>query len=1655
MSNHSYGISQDAINSSSLIGQSVSDTAFQTALLSGINQLDGISSEQFYTEIYRNISDLEAQAQIKGDQILLRQIRQVSRNMGSPEIQAEIRKSFDTFRESAKDIADSVDRTNTQKSVDLLKIVGKSAGTADTIITAVSATQKLATGDVSGAGADAATSAVSGILAAAAAGIVTAILGAFGASGSLVLAAGVIAGATAGFFVNLILPGVLDDLTEKLTDILVELDPLDLMPIEIQAGFDDAKDWEFRRRDPLALDLDGDGIETTGAESVVAFDHNGNDLKNGSGWVNADDAFLVHDKDSDGRIDSGAELFGVDTVKSDGSLAVDGFDALQDLDSNSDGVFDTKDSAFSDVQIWQDLDQDGVTDNGELKSLAEANIASIELSGDNNPIDLGNGNLQSSSSSFTFTDGSTGTVANLDLVENTFNREFTDIVEYSQDAEALPDTKGSGLVRDLKESASLSADLSAAIQAVLTEDTYLDQLDQLDTVVELWSDTAAMQGSTDFADSLNINLYYLTPGLSLEELLTDSPNAELSETIAAQQETVRRIEILEKFNASNFVTIDSNSVINGNGELIELEAIDGSIRSQAAVVLSSEQVESINDAYDKLKLNLYDTLNSQTRIKEYTDLVTLDVDSENKIVLNFDAMNEQLELKRLESPLEALADLMNLTRYYGEGFGEEGWTGGSLLDSWYEESLGIDFQEGDFDELEVESTPTTFWGTERSEIVLGSDQFNQMFGNNGNDTIYGAGNNDDLYGGEGDDVIYGGTGNDKLTGDSGNDLLFGGEGKDELSGSDGDDILRGGLGNDTLDGGKGNDTYHVELEGGFDTIVTTVHSIGDGSDAGSIDTLVFGDGIAEEDLKWQRISYSLYITINDTDDEGQHIKNKSTDDGVILSGFFHTQEHDFYRIEFSGGSTLNLDQIKEDVKTIQGHEGTDFMKAFETDDILYGHGGNDRLEGMDGDDILYGGRGDDRLWGGAGSDTYYFGRDSGTDIIRDSTSDSNLDDVNRLVFDSDIGIDELSWYRIDDDLAFEIVDDGSIVRLESFFIDNDARLQEVLIDAGPELNLAQIEIDVRTIVGGDSNDTLQGYELAETIVGGGGDDTLSGGGGNDSIYGNAGHDYVIGGEGDDALFGGEGNDLISAYLGDDIIEGGEGDDRLFGDFGDDTYHWNIGDGNDEINVRPNFFGDWPIGSTNDDRIVFGADVKPEDVSWTRNQNDLLLHITSSNESITINSYFTNETYKLAQAVFTDGSELDFEAIEFDVTQLRNGSEGGPLSGYETDDTIRGGIGNDRLSGNEGDDTIYGGDGYDRLEGDEGNDTLRGGNQDDNLNGGDGDDYAHGGNGNDIVVGGRGADRLFGGNGDDNLFGDYDNDRLVAGRGNDVLNGGFGDDYLRGEQGNDTYRWGEGYGNDIIVDANAIDKNDATHVDKLVFNSDITIEDLSWKRLGNHLLFTHNASGETIRINNHFLSDNHRIESIELNDGTELDLEQIELDSISLIGTSANDRLNGRSFGDLMSGGAGNDVLLGRSGDDIMNGEQGNDRLIGGYGNDRYVFDSDFGRDTIVINPSDNNGSDVAVFDDLSQNDLSFDRVGDHLRIDVNGSTNRVTVKDWYKGREYQLDSIETTSGAILNGQIDLLVDAMASTSPSSGVGSISQVEARDEPAFLVETLKVG
>ncbi|PUE22823.1 hypothetical protein B9Z38_15035 [Limnohabitans sp. MMS-10A-160] len=155
---------------------------------------------------------------------------------------------------------------------------------------------------------------------------------------------------------------------------------------------------------PLALDLNGDGVQTVSIDQGVQFDLLNTGAKQSVGWVDKHDGLLVMDLNGDGKINSGAELFGDRTKLADGSLAKDGWAALAGLDSNADGVIDAKDAAFNALNVWVDANGDGVTDAGELHTLKDLGIKAIGLSTTQQQV-AQNGNILGDKGQFTTVDG--------------------------------------------------------------------------------------------------------------------------------------------------------------------------------------------------------------------------------------------------------------------------------------------------------------------------------------------------------------------------------------------------------------------------------------------------------------------------------------------------------------------------------------------------------------------------------------------------------------------------------------------------------------------------------------------------------------------------------------------------------------------------------------------------------------------------------------------------------------------------------------------------------------------------------------------------------------------------------------------------------------------------------------------------------------------------------------------------------------------------------------------------------------------------------------------------------------------------------------------------------------------------------------------------
>jgi hypothetical protein len=126
---------------------------------------------------------------------------------------------------------------------------------------------------------------------------------------------------------------------------------------------------------PLALDLDNNGLDLVSIDAGVMFDMTNDGVLDHTGWVGAEDGQLAVDLNGNGIIDNQNELFGSPMGS---PLELNGFTELGSYDENADGRVSSMDSIWSKLIVWQDVNQDGISQSGEMKLITEYEIASID-----------------------------------------------------------------------------------------------------------------------------------------------------------------------------------------------------------------------------------------------------------------------------------------------------------------------------------------------------------------------------------------------------------------------------------------------------------------------------------------------------------------------------------------------------------------------------------------------------------------------------------------------------------------------------------------------------------------------------------------------------------------------------------------------------------------------------------------------------------------------------------------------------------------------------------------------------------------------------------------------------------------------------------------------------------------------------------------------------------------------------------------------------------------------------------------------------------------------------------------------------------------------------------------------------------------------------
>lgn len=329
---------------------------------------------------------------------------------------------------------------------------------------------------------------------------------------------------------------------------------------------------------------------------------------------------------------------------------------------------------------------------------------------------------------------------------------------------------------------------------------------------------------------------------------------------------------------------------------------------------------------------------------------------------------------------------------------------------------------------------------------------------------------------------------------------------------------------------------------------------------------------------------------------------------------------------------------------------------------------------------------------------------------------------------------------------------------------------------------------ITSVDAGDGNDSVEGSERAQTILGGAGNDVIDGRGGRDRLDGGVGTDTISVYAGDTVVFdkddtliiretsvnvgaltqqgfkkiqynlsansgplsGGTLNDTLEGFGANQSFTGGGGDDLITA-WGANAAI-NGGDGNDLINAygRATITG----GAGVDTFSIVDAGTTISDLQ----KGERVIALTYSAALAEALTRFANRgalsSFRIEQSTSALNATLTANA-DF-------------LVGSSGNDTVNGGGGHDSLYGLNGNDSLLGGDGNDWIEGGAGNDQLFGGANNDTLLGGAGDDNLQGDDGNDVLIGSEGDDSLFGGAGNDTLTGGPGADNLIGGVGNDVF-----------------------------------------------------------------------------------------------------------------------------------------------------------------------------------------------------------------------------------------------------------------------------------------------
>jgi Ca2+-binding RTX toxin-like protein len=1320
---------------------------------------------------------------------------------------------------------------------------------------------------------------------------------------------------------------------------------------------------------PLVLDLDGDGIETISSSAGIHFDHDGNHFAETTGWVGKDDGLLVLDRNSNGTIDEGRELFGNNTYLSIGSKAADGFAALAELDSNHDGKIDAADAAFSQLRVWKDSDSNGVVSNGELLTLDAAGVRSLSLAYISQNVTDAQGNILKQVGQYTRFDGSVRKLTDVWFSANLVRTVEKDLVKVDPSIMALPELKAFGNVHGFRQAMAL--DTSGKLQSLVS--------------------SFALETDPSKRDAIMTDLMYRWVGV--DGIDPNSRGIYIGDA--------RKLAVVEAFMGKGFY---------------------GNLKSSPGL----NQGPVLIDMFNRLKNHFESHLVAQTDFKGLYESIDIVWNAANSSPdFNVSAIVNSFRGQYWSDPDKCVSTMVA----FGENLNQLGNFGKEVIKKIQQQADG---SSDGFAFYLSKVGANAFKGGTGNDSLIGGVAADLITDSGGNNTIEGGIGNDVITSSPGADtyVFNRGDGQDTITDYGGSDRIVFGAG---IAAADigakrvGNDMVL--MMKDPT--GVANDQITVKNWFGAYTYQLESLQFADNSSLGIADLhALVTTGTAGDDVLTGWLNQATLFQGFDGNDTIQAsggadtISGGAGDDTITDSGGNDTIEGGAGNdtITDSGGNDTIDGGAGNDVITHNGAGGTAVLRGGDGNDAINFRSNNNTVEGGAGDDVLQmtsyditsnaayantitGGTGNDRMVSGNSADTYVFNRGDGVDTILDF--DRWLSGkTDQVAFGTGIAQTDLSFSNNGNHLVIKVKDPVNPlatdqVTIENWYSGDNYRIELFTFADGSSLTKAQISTMAATLTATEGADTLAGWSDNNLIYGLGGDDTITDSGGNDTIDGGAGNDTITDSGGNDTIEGGAGNDTITDQgggtnvlrggdgndtitfssqatnaveggAGDDLIQinsstsnssayantiaGGAGNDRLVSGGTADTYVFNRGDGQDSINDT----GAVSSGVAGVDKLVFGAGIAAGDVTVSRSGNHLVLKISdpsnpAATDQVTIENWNT-VAYRIEQVVFADGTT-------WTTVQLSNMS----MAGTEGDDTLTlqsdgifadGKGGNDTITSGGSNAALYGGDGNDTITDSGGNDTIEGGAGNDTITDqGGGTNVLRGGDGNDtITFSSQATNAVEGGAGDDliQISSTVSNSSAYA----NTIAGGAGNDRLVSGGTADTYVFNRGDGQDSINDIGVV-LSGVAGVDKLVFGAGIAAGDVTASRSGNHLVLkisdpSNPAAIDQVTIEN-WNTAVYRIEQVVFADGTTWD--QTQLGNLAMVGADGDDTITVWSNGAVVDGkggndtiissgasatlygGDGNDTITDGSGGSMLDGGAGADTLLGGAGNDVYVVDN--------------------------------------------------------------------------------------------------------------------